>query len=246
MEGARRARLQPAMGWTRPLRGGSTSRGARRALSRRRAEPRPAEPARPGAAKPTARARSVLTEHRDRRVNLLRGISVELAEVPPFIRNGDVGQGHSELAVGEVHQLEPAVLQRCGASTPSVTAPRAAASPPAAQPGPRAAESAAAPRPATPGARPHPPAPFLPWSPDPRTISVLRSLQRTNVRRRPGTEPNRWFYYQTASGRVGRMFIVKRRFYTDPVLTISGQWTRDSVKENRTGKSGVSNVFPDR
>lgn len=70
-----------------------------------------------GLQKATTSTSSVLTEHCNRGIDFLGGVSVELAEVPSFIRNGDVCQGHSELAVGEVHQLEPAVLQCCGAST---------------------------------------------------------------------------------------------------------------------------------
>ena len=115
-------------------------------LSERPAEPRPADPVRPGITKFPASTYSVLTEHCNRGINLLGGISVELAEVPSFIRNGDVRQGHSELAVGEVHQLEPAVLQRCGASTPLVTAMRDAASPLTTQQSQRPRKTAVAPR----------------------------------------------------------------------------------------------------
>lgn len=69
------------------------------------------------------------TEHRDGGVDLLGGVGVELAEVPPLVRDGHVRQRHPQLAVGKVHQLEPAVLQRCGASTARVTAWREATSP---------------------------------------------------------------------------------------------------------------------
>lgn len=82
-----------------------------------------------GAARLPASTAPVLTQHRDRGVDLLGRVGVELAEIPPLIRDGHVRQGHSELAVGEVHQLEPAVLQCCGASTAWVTAQREAMSP---------------------------------------------------------------------------------------------------------------------
>lgn len=63
----------------------------------------------------------MLTQHGDGGVDLLGGVGVELAEVPALVGDGDVGQGHAQLAVGEVHQLEPAVLERCGARTRSGT-----------------------------------------------------------------------------------------------------------------------------
>lgn len=63
----------------------------------------------------------VLTKHCNSGINFLWGIGVELAEVPSFIRNRDVCQWHSEFTVGEIHQLKPAVLQRCRAKGSSVT-----------------------------------------------------------------------------------------------------------------------------
>lgn len=57
----------------------------------------------PNASKGAEDGDEILTEHCNGHVVLLWGVCVELAEVSSLIRNGDVGQRHSELAAGEIH-----------------------------------------------------------------------------------------------------------------------------------------------
>lgn len=58
-------------------------------------------------------SQAFLTQDCDGGVTLLWGVSVELAEVSPFIRNWDVCQWHFEFTARKIEQLKPAVLQSC-------------------------------------------------------------------------------------------------------------------------------------
>lgn len=60
-----------------------------------------------------AHTQESLTQHSDGGVAFLGGISVELAKVSSFVRDGDICQRHFEFTARKIQQLKPAVLQSC-------------------------------------------------------------------------------------------------------------------------------------
>lgn len=159
---------------------------------------------------------AALTQHGDGGVDLLRRVGVELAEVPALVGDGDVGQGHAQLAVGEVHQLEAAVLERCGARTRSghrTAEPRAGTNSRGSQ--------TSAPRVPT---APHP-APDLTAGPIQYFCSQTITKNQHEQITEHSIESLGWFYYQVAQGHTGEMVIVRTHFYTAPFPTVHSQWT---------------------
>lgn len=57
------------------------------------------------------------TQHSDVCVGFLRRIRVELAHIASLVGEWHIGQRHTQFVLGEIDQLEPAVLQSCGGYT---------------------------------------------------------------------------------------------------------------------------------